>query len=147
MNSAIERYREDEGFTLIELLVVVIIIGILAAIAIPAFLNQRENAYVAAAESDARNVAIEVESIFTRTGAYPTDAVTLTPTNTPAPFGDVQVSQNVFLDYNAIGTNGFQIDGRHNLVDGGTPDVARYCSTDGGVLQAAADGSFADCSS
>ena len=49
--------EREEGFTLIELLVVIIIIGILAAIAIPVFLNQRKKGYDAQAKSDLRNLA------------------------------------------------------------------------------------------
>ena len=67
--------REDRegGFTLIELLVVVAIIGILAAIAIPLFLSQRDNAGVSAAEAELKNAATQIEVYYTENGSYPAD--------------------------------------------------------------------------
>jgi type IV pilus assembly protein PilA len=62
--------EKDEGFTLIELLVVIIIIGILAAIAIPVFLNQRKKGWDAQAKSDARNLASLEETYFTDAEVY-----------------------------------------------------------------------------
>ncbi len=62
--------ESDEGFTLVELLVVIIIIGILAAIAIPVFLNQRKKGYQASMKSDLRTVANEMETYFTDTQTY-----------------------------------------------------------------------------
>ncbi len=65
------RADEEKGFTLIELLVVILIIGILAAIAIPTFLNQKSKANDASAESLARNGATAMETYATNNnGSY-----------------------------------------------------------------------------
>jgi len=65
----------EGGFTLIELLVVIIIIGILAAIAIPTFLSQREKGYKADMKSTVKNAATAVESAATETGGDYSDIV------------------------------------------------------------------------
>jgi len=56
--------QNRKGFTLIELLIVVVIIGILAAIAIPKFANTKEKAYVASMKSDLRNLITAQEAYF-----------------------------------------------------------------------------------
>ena len=62
--------RSDNGFTLIELLVVILIIGALAAIAIPKFTRQRDNAYVSAMKSDLRNLVAMQETFKTDSTRY-----------------------------------------------------------------------------
>ena len=59
-----------KGFTLIELLIVVVIIGILAAIAIPKFANTKNKAYKTAMVSDLRNLVTAEEAFFSDSGAY-----------------------------------------------------------------------------
>ena len=93
--------RNRKGFTLIELLIVVVIIGILAAIAIPKFANTKDKAYVAAMKSDLRNLATyEEQYAADNQGAYfggtadyttplqgftPSQNVTITVTENPGP--------------------------------------------------------------
>ncbi len=73
--------RDNKGFTLIELLIVVVIIGILAAIAIPKFSATREKAYFAAMKSDLKNLASQEEIYYADNYSYTTSTTDLAFTN------------------------------------------------------------------
>jgi prepilin-type N-terminal cleavage/methylation domain-containing protein len=64
--------QNRKGFTLIELLIVVVIIGILAAIAIPKFANTKEKAVLASMKSDLRNIVTAQEAFFSDNQTYAT---------------------------------------------------------------------------
>jgi type IV pilus assembly protein PilA len=138
---------KDKGFTLIELLVVIIIIGILAAIAIPIFLNQRKKGVDASIKSDVKNMATQVETYYTDSQTFPTAITTNTATasGTSITVGteQVRVSSNNVLTYTVAGDHyvicGYNANG---TATGGTGATSKFFiyKNDGGGLQSGAPG-------
>ena len=139
MLARIRKAREERegGFTLIELLVVIIIIGILAAIAIPVFLNQRKKGYDAQAKSDLRNAATAEETVITDGASDTTTLATLTTAG-------FKPSNNVSLLGAVNGAVAFCLVGRNS----NSSNYFLYNSGNGGLsttVYATAAAAEADC--
>jgi len=128
--------ERDQGFTLIELLVVIIIIGILAAIAIPVFLNQRQKAVDTSIKSDLRTVAEEIESYYADNQSYPATADVAQAAaggNVVITGGaSVKVSKENVISYTGS-ANGYCLLGINEKGSGGSTDGYQYQSTGGGL--------------
>ncbi len=100
--------RDVRGFTIIELLIVVVIIGILAAIAIPKFANTKQKAYVASMRSDLRNLATAQEGYLHDFFTYAVQADLAAPR--------FQASPGVSVTISGVTAAGWQATAKHTTI-------------------------------
>jgi prepilin-type N-terminal cleavage/methylation domain-containing protein len=99
------RRSRRTGFTLIELLIVVVIVGILAAIAIPKFSNTKGKAYAASMRTDLRNLATAEEGYYFSNETYTTDLTAL----------DFNPSSGVSISFGEATSSGWSAKATHSL--------------------------------
>lgn len=113
-NALKRRANGEKGFTLVELLVVVIIIGILAAVAVPIYLNQRKAAWNSTIQSDVKNASLVVETAMTSNNGKFDSNWAKTYTGNTGKIGDntVTVSKDVTITISDLGGNAYEVSGQ-----------------------------------